>query len=137
VERVSSVWQSPPLGDSGQADYLNAAIILETHHSAFELKERVLAAVECSLGRVRSADRYAPRTIDIDIILYDHDCFRMGKRSIPDPELLVRPFIAIPMAEIAPDFIHPLTGESLLHIAAGFVPEQLGMLLRKDLQLET
>jgi 2-amino-4-hydroxy-6-hydroxymethyldihydropteridine diphosphokinase len=136
VRQVSGVWQSPPLGNTDQPDYLNAALWLETSLSAWELKETAIAEVEARLGRVRGADRNAQRTIDIDIMLFNHECFRIGQRSIPDPEVLERPFVAIPLAEIAPDYIHPETGETLAEIAARFDPENSGMRLRWDLHLD-
>ncbi len=135
VLRVSGVWQSPPLGGAGQPDYLNAALRLETPLGARELKEIAIAAVEAKLGRKRSADRYAPRTIDIDIMLFDRERLRIGRRRIPDPEILERPFVAIPLAEIAPEYIHPETGETLAQIAARFDPERSGMRLRPDVVL--
>ncbi len=135
IKRVSSVWESPPFGHAGQPDYLNAALWLETPLPAAELKENAIAAVETDLGRVRSGDRNAPRTIDIDIMLFDREISRIGRRSIPDPELLERPFVAIPLAEIAPDYIHPISGESLAVIAARFAPERAGMRRRSDIIL--
>ena len=135
VRRVSEVWESPPAGAPGQPDYLNAALLLETPLSARELKETALAAVEAGLGRVRGADRFAPRTIDIDIIYFNRDRLRLGRRSIPDPEALERPFVAIPLAEIAPGYIHPETGETLAVIAARFDPKTSGMRRRNDVVL--
>jgi 2-amino-4-hydroxy-6-hydroxymethyldihydropteridine diphosphokinase len=136
VRRVSGVWQSPPLGNPDQPDYLNAALCLETSLSAGELKETAIAGIEAELGRVRGADRNAPRTIDIDIMLFNHERLRIGQRSIPDPEVLERPFVAIPLAEIAPDYIHPVTGETLTEIAARFDPNASGMRRRRDLHLD-
>lgn len=135
VLRVSRVWQSHPLGDPDQPDYLNAALLLATPLSARELKETAIAAVEARLGRVRSANRNAPRTIDIDIIFFNRDCLRLGERRIPDPEVLERPFVAIPLAEIAPDFVHPETGEPLATIAGRFDAAAAGMRRRDDVVL--
>ncbi len=136
VRQVSGVWQSPPLGNPGQPDYLNAALWLETSLSAGELKETAIAEVEARLGRVRGPDRNAPRTIDIDIMFFNNERLRIGERGIPDPEALERPFVAIPLAEIAPDYIHPETGETLAEIAARFDPESCGMRRRRDLLLD-
>jgi 2-amino-4-hydroxy-6-hydroxymethyldihydropteridine diphosphokinase len=135
VSRISGVWESPPVGAPDQPDYLNAALLLETPLSARELKETALAAVEAGLGRVRGADRFAPRTIDIDIMYFNRERLRLGRRSIPDPEALERPFVAIPLAEIAPDYIHPETGETLAEIAARFDPKDSGMRRRADVVL--
>ena len=136
VLRVSSIWQSTPVGAPGQPDYLNAALLLETGLSALDLKAKAITAVEEHLGRMRNADRNAPRTIDIDIMLFDSEHLRLGDRNIPDKEVLERPFVAIPLAEIAPDYIHPVTGESLAEIASRFNPSSSGMRLRSDLILD-
>lgn len=136
VLRVSRVWQSPPLGTPGQPDYLNTALLFETPLSAIDLKAKAIKTVEERLGRLRGADRNAPRTIDIDIMLFDREQMRLGRRFIPDPEILERPFVAIPLAEIAPDIIHPVTGESLAEIASRFDPASWGMRMRADLVLE-
>ena len=135
VLRISGVWQSPPAGGAGQPDYLNSAIWLETPLSAEELKKNAIAEVETALGRIRDIDRNGPRTIDIDIMFFDHERLRVGRRAIPDPEVLERPFVAIPLAEIAPDYIHPETGETLAGIAARFDPQAAGMRLRPDVIL--
>jgi 2-amino-4-hydroxy-6-hydroxymethyldihydropteridine diphosphokinase len=135
VLRVSRVWQSPPLGAPGQPDFLNAALLLETALSASDLKGKAIAAVEENLGRMRSSNRNAPRTIDIDIMLFDRELLTLGEHSIPDRELLERPFVAIPLAEIDPSYIHPVTGDSLAEIASRFSPSSCAMHLRGDLLL--
>ncbi len=135
VVRASSVWQSPPLGFIEQADFLNGAVLLETGLDAERLKLQAIAGIETALGRVRSSNKNAPRTIDIDIELFNRDIFSVGRRQIPDPELLQRPFVAIPLAEIAPDYVHPLTGETLARIAARFGPAPANMHRRPDVSL--
>jgi 2-amino-4-hydroxy-6-hydroxymethyldihydropteridine diphosphokinase len=132
VAAVSAVWESSPVGDTDQPDYLNAALLLETPLSARELRETAIAAVEAALGRVRTDNKNAPRTIDIDIMLFNRDILRVGSRRIPDPEVLERPFVAIPLAEIAPVYVHPETGEELRKIAQRFNPAQFGMRRRGD-----
>ena len=135
VVRVSSVWESPPEGFVDQPHFLNAALLLETSLSAAELKERAIAGIEAQFGRTRSANRNAPRTIDIDIMLFNHDCLTLGSRTIPDAEVLERPFVAIPLAEIASDYRHPVTGETLAAIAGRFDPVRAGMTKREDVEL--
>ncbi|NJC89419.1 MAG: 2-amino-4-hydroxy-6-hydroxymethyldihydropteridine diphosphokinase, partial [Desulfuromonas sp.] len=96
--RVSHVWESPPFGPPGRPAFLNAAAWLETPLSAHELKESAIAAIEAALGRGRSGDRFAPRPIDIDICFFNSEIIRLGRRRIPDPDVLARPFVAIPLA---------------------------------------
>jgi 2-amino-4-hydroxy-6-hydroxymethyldihydropteridine diphosphokinase len=135
VRAVSSVWQSAPVGFAAQADFLNAAVILETTLSAQRLRERAIAQIEESLKRVRMENKNAPRTIDIDIMLFNEEVLSLGQRHIPDAEVLERPFVAIPLAEIAPDYVHPETGQTLTQIADQFAPESAGMSRRDDVTL--
>lgn len=118
--KVSTVWETKPLGTTDQANFLNAALIVETGLSAPRLKAQVLSEIERSLGRVRQIDKNAPRTIDIDIVLFNNEIFDLGNRHIPDPEILDRPFVALTLAEIAPDYIHPETGQTLREIGVSF-----------------
>lgn len=135
VVRVSSAWESLPFGPSGQPTFLNAAVWLETPLCALELKEQAIAKVETALGRVRSGNRFAPRPIDIDIIFFNGDILHLGQHHIPDEEALGHPFVAIPLAEIAPDYTHPKTGDTLAAIAARFDPKKSGMFQRNDVRL--
>ena len=135
VRAVSSVWETRPLGLADQPNFLNACVLLETELSAQALRQEAIAAIEAELGRVRTADKNAPRTIDIDIMLFNHDILQVGRRRIPDPEVLERPFVAIPLAEIAPDYVHPDTGETLQNIARRFDPGASGMRQRNDVTL--
>jgi 2-amino-4-hydroxy-6-hydroxymethyldihydropteridine diphosphokinase len=114
---VSSVWQSPPSDGSGQPDYLNAAILIRTTKSPAEIYADIIAPIEQSLGRMRKADKFAPRTVDIDLALYDDLVEDFSGRKLPDPDILTRSYVALPLAEISPDKIHPETGEPLQAIA--------------------
>ncbi len=137
VRAASTVWQTLPLGRSDQPDYLNAVVLLETPLSAQSLRQDAIPAVESALGRVRTADKNAPRTIDVDIMLFNDEVLDLGRRHIPDPEILERPFVAMPLAEIAPDMRHPETGQTLSEIARRFEPDASGMRPRPDVTLPT
>lgn len=67
VEKVSAAWETPAVGSDGP-DFLNAAVVIHTSLDPWQLKERFLRPLEAQLGRVRTADKNAPRTIDIDIV---------------------------------------------------------------------
>lgn len=122
VVRTSRVWESPPVGFADQANFCNGAVHLETALPPAELKER-LREIEAVLGRVRDPNnRDASRTIDLDIGLYDDLVCDEPGLTIPDPDIETRPFVAIPLAEIAPDRQHPITGRRLADIAAALVP---------------
>jgi 2-amino-4-hydroxy-6-hydroxymethyldihydropteridine diphosphokinase len=136
IAAVSSVYQSPPVDGSGQPDYLNAAVLLSTTMPADQLCRESLPAIETELGRVRDpADRYSPRTIDLDLALYDEQVLTIDHRRIPDPEIAERAFLAIPLAELCGDCRVPSVGRTLgdlaaTHRAAG------SLTLRHDVVLE-
>jgi len=134
---VSSVWETAPVGLTEQPNFLNTAAIVETDLTAEQLKQNVLAAIEQQLGRVRQADKNAPRPIDLDIILFNREIFQLGQRHIPDPEIAERAFVAIPLAEIAPDYVHPELGQTLAEIAQGFELDKTRMHLRPHVLADT
>jgi 2-amino-4-hydroxy-6-hydroxymethyldihydropteridine diphosphokinase len=135
VRAVSTVWETLPVGFSDQPNFLNAAVLLETGLSAGALREEAIAGIETALGRVRTENKNAPRTIDIDVMLFNRDIIHLNRRHIPDPEVLERPFVAIPLAEIAPDYVHPETGQTLEVIAKQFDTPSAGMVRRDDVEL--
>lgn len=109
VQAVSSAWESRSVGAAGP-NYLNACVAFNSALSPFELKERIIRPIEAQLGRKRSENRYVPRPIDIDIVLFDNK---------PHNNKFWRyAFVIIPLAEIYPQYLNPLTGESILRTAA-------------------
>jgi dihydroneopterin aldolase/2-amino-4-hydroxy-6-hydroxymethyldihydropteridine diphosphokinase len=98
---VSPVYETAPVGQTDQPNFLNAAALVETDLTAAELKTEVLQAIERELGRVRTVDKNAPRTIDLDISLFDDQVLDVGQRHIPDPDILKYPHIAVPLADLA------------------------------------
>ena len=126
---VSSVWETQPVGLLNQPNFLNAAAIILTTFSATQLKQQILRHIEHTLGRTRQGNKNGPRTIDIDIMLFNNQILTVGARSIPDIEVLERPFVAILLAELAPDYIHPQTGQTLQEIAGGFEASRQNMRL--------
>lgn len=121
VLAVSRVYETAPVGDTAQADFLNAAVLVETELEAPALKAGILLPLENELGRVRIKNKNAPRTIDVDIALFNRDVLEVGYRHIPDPEILKFGHLALPLADLEPDYRHPETGQTLAEIAAGFV----------------
>ncbi len=101
---VSSTWESPAAGSDGP-NFLNAATWIETPLSLPELKQQILRPIEAQLGRVRTADKNAPRTIDIDILIFEE--------KLVEPAVWDHAFLAAPVAELLPDFIHPQSGEPI------------------------
>jgi dihydroneopterin aldolase / 2-amino-4-hydroxy-6-hydroxymethyldihydropteridine diphosphokinase len=117
VVALSSVYETAPVGTVDQANFLNAAMLVLTPLSADDLKTGVLSSVEQSLGRVRVADKNAPRTIDLDIALFNHESRTVGSSRVPVPDILVYPHVAVPLADLAPYYVHPDTGQTLEEIA--------------------
>jgi 2-amino-4-hydroxy-6-hydroxymethyldihydropteridine diphosphokinase len=108
LEAISTVWETPPAGLKGH-NFLNAVVLAKTQLTMGLLKSLVLRPAEIQLGRVRTANKYAPRTIDLDILIYD------GR--VIDKSIWEQAFIAVPLAELLPDLSHPETGESLREAA--------------------
>jgi 2-amino-4-hydroxy-6-hydroxymethyldihydropteridine diphosphokinase len=110
--RVSTFHDTAPVGVPGpQPIYLNAAVVGDTALSAHELLDTLLE-IETSLGRVRPFAN-APRTLDLDLILYDAEIETSERLSLPHPRFRERRFVLAPLAEIAPDWRDPVTGKSV------------------------
>jgi 2-amino-4-hydroxy-6-hydroxymethyldihydropteridine diphosphokinase len=133
VLAASPVYESRPVGTEEQANFLNAAVLVETSLQPAVFKAHVLCQIEETLGRVRTADKNAARTIDLDISLFNEEVLELGDRRIPDPEILLYPHIARPLADLAPDYVHPETAASLAEIVQGLSEE--GIVRRPDLVL--
>ncbi len=113
--RFSSVYRSPAVGAPDSDPFLNWAVRGSTDLGPYELKFDVLRAIEADLGRVRSRDPNAPRTVDLDLALYGDLTvvdFNAGLR-VPDPSLLREAHCLIPSREIAADWIEPTAGVAL------------------------
>ena len=95
VDKISSVWKTPAVGSPGP-DFLNAAVLMRTDLDAAEIKESILRPLETKLGRVRVEDKNAPRTIDLDIIIFDG--------LLMDEDLWHQAYLAVPISELLPDY---------------------------------
>ena len=130
---VSPVYETTPVGNIEQPNFLNAAALIETDLTAAELKVQALQVIEGELGRVRTEDKNAPRTIDLDIALFGDQVLDLGPRHIPDPDILRYPHIAVPLADLAPTMRHPEGGHTLQEIAQGLPAS--GLVRRPDVVL--
>ncbi len=120
IRAVSTFYRSPPLGRPEQEPFINGVVEVETDVPPQQLKYGVLRAVESEMGRLRTADKYAPRTLDLDILLYDARMICSPDLTVPDPEIVSRPFLAVPLAELAPEVVLPADGRALRAIADRF-----------------
>ena len=108
LEKISNAWESESVGAKGP-NYLNACLLLVTPLGQTALKDGALLPLEAALGRHRTADKFAPRTIDIDIVIFD------GKSC--DDKYWEQAFVVVPLAEIYPEFQNPLTQEAITKTA--------------------
>ena len=114
---VSSFYRTPPLGPQDQPDYLNAAVALETDLEPEALLDHTQRS-ELQQGRVRKAERWGPRTLDLDIMLFGDRIINSERLTVPHYDMHNRGFMLWPLFEIAPDLRFP-QGESLQHLLAG------------------
>jgi 2-amino-4-hydroxy-6-hydroxymethyldihydropteridine diphosphokinase len=122
IDGISSAWESESVGAEGP-NYLNACVLFVTPLAHAELKEQVLYPIELQLGRNRSEDRFAPRTMDIDIVIFDDiSC---------DDKYWGQAFVVIPLAQIYPDYQNPVTHESI-HETAARLRREIWMETRRD-----
>ena len=102
---VSMVYCTEALDSPEQPPYFNCVVEIGTEVSPVEIKHSILRPIENSLGRKRTGDKYAPRTIDLDLIVYGDLAMDAEDIKLPDPEILERPFLAVPLFELAPDLV--------------------------------
>ncbi len=107
--RHSSLYRSAPLGQSDQPDYINAVAMLDTRLSARQFLTE-LQAMEHIHGRVRGAERWGPRPLDLDMLLYGDLQLESEELTVPHPRLAERSFVLYPLCEIAPDLEIPGLG---------------------------
>ena len=108
---LSSVYESTPFGFHGE-NFFNLVAGFDTHQSAEQVAAR-LAAIEQACGRVRNGKHYDSRTLDMDLLLYGNLKRHDQQIDVPRPEIAHHAFVLLPLAEIAPDLIHPESGMSI------------------------
>ncbi|MDB5988138.1 MAG: 2-amino-4-hydroxy-6-hydroxymethyldihydropteridine pyrophosphokinae [Nevskia sp.] len=105
---VSRFYRSAPLGPAGQSDYCNAVCAVDTQLSADALLS-VLQGIEAAAGRVRG-ERWGPRVLDLDLLWVDGVVSNTARLSLPHPQLHLRAFVLVPLAELAPQLQLPGLG---------------------------
>ncbi len=119
IVKISQVWESEPVGTMGN-NYLNACVKFKMSMPQADMKKIIIHPIENQLGRQRGADKFAPRSMDIDIILFDDDSVNAAVWDLA--------FVVVPLADLYPDYRKTKTGESVLEIATR---------LRREVWLET
>jgi len=117
VTRVSDVIKTRPLGGQSQPEFLNAVCQVHTTLGAGPLHTR-LREIEAGLGRVRTGDRWSPRTIDLDLLLLGDQVFSTRDLTVPHPEIHLRSFVLRGLVQLDPDLIHPVIGETVTELAS-------------------
>jgi len=134
VINCSPVYETPPWGFEDQPKFLNQVIEVQTELAPEALLEYI-KEVEVDVGR-EDTFRYGPRIIDIDVLFYEDLVIDSPPLIIPHPRIAERAFVLIPMADLNPDFLHPLLGETIAnqlakvdkdgikYISSGVCPEE-------------
>ena len=120
--RYSSCYCSKPVGPQGQPDYINAVAQVDTRLTAEQMLG-YMQAVENQQGRVRT-ERWGPRTLDLDLLLFDDLVLQSATLTVPHPEMHKREFVLYPLFEIAPDIEIPGQGH-IKHLLRGLDPDKV------------
>lgn len=111
IKRCSPIYETEPWGVEGQPNYYNQVVEMLTDLDAHSLINTILE-IEKQMGRIRT-EKYDARTIDIDILFFNDDIINTGDLTVPHPRIQERRFVLEPLAEIAPEFIHPVLNRSV------------------------
>ena len=117
VIAVSSVYETDPVGYTDQASFLNIVVEIKSPLSADKILS-ICMETEQTLGRIREF-RWGPRCIDLDILLYNDENIVSENLTVPHPRMHERGFVLIPLIELAPNGVHPVTGVSFSDYAKG------------------
>ena len=124
----SSLYETAAWGKTDQPPFLNLALEIQTELTALQLLKKILN-IEKQTGRIRK-EKYGPRIIDIDILLFNDQIHNYPLLKIPHPELQNRRFVLVPLAEIASQIIHPVLRKSIAELLA-ICPDKLNVSLIK------
>jgi 2-amino-4-hydroxy-6-hydroxymethyldihydropteridine diphosphokinase len=121
IIKKSSIYQTPPVGYTDQADFLNMVLEISTRLSSEELLDQC-QEIENELGRKRTI-RFGPRTIDLDILVFNEENIKTERLTIPHPRMDSRAFVLVPLNELAPDVLISGIGKTVNQLLHG-LPEQ-------------
>ena len=106
LQKISSVYKTDPVGYETQGEFLNGVAAIQTNLSPLSLLH-TLKDIETAIGRQHRI-RWGPREIDLDILIYGDLCLQTEQLVVPHPEMHLRRFVLVPLAEIAPNLVHPI-----------------------------
>lgn len=110
VRKVSSTYETEPVGNPDQPLFLNQVVRIQTRLAPLELLT-LIQGIEFKLGRIRDKPN-APRSLDIDILFYGDQVIKNRQLVVPHPRIEERAFVLVPLVEIAPKLIHPVSGKT-------------------------
>lgn len=123
ITGTSRVYRTPPWGVTDQPDFLNAVVTADTFLAPLDLLDALLA-IEAEQGRVR-AERWGPRTLDLDLLLYDDLVLNSARLTLPHPRLHERLFVLVPLCDLMPDALHPRLERSYRDLRDVLPPETI------------
>ncbi len=121
ITRISSYYATPPVGVIDQPWFINAVAAIRTRLSPEGLLDALLQ-VENDMGRIRK-QRWGPRLVDLDLLLYNNIVVNTPRLLVPHPEMPNRGFVLLPLAEIAPQALHPVRQKTAVQLLAELAPE--------------
>ncbi len=122
IKAFSGLWRSAPVPLSDQPWYINAVALLETRLEPLEVLE-VLQRIEADFGRVRDSVN-APRVLDLDILDYGGRVMTQNDLVLPHPRMTSRAFVLLPLAQVAPDWVHPISRCGIQTLIKALPPDQ-------------
>jgi len=129
IQLLSQVYETEAWGKTNQSAFYNQALLVRTEMTASQVLNAI-HEIENQLGRQRT-EHWGPRTIDIDILFFEHEIINTKKLTLPHPRLHERNFVLVPLEEIAPSFIHPILNKSVKKLRKS-CPDTLEVRLMND-----
>lgn len=121
IKKISSLYETEPVGNENQDKFLNGVVAIETKFSPQTLLT-TLKNIETKTGR-QHRKRWGPREIDLDVLIYGEMCLQTPELIIPHPEMHNRRFVLTPLAEIAPSLVHPVLNVRIIDMLNSLVDE--------------
>lgn len=129
---VSPVYENPAVGKASSPAYLNGVCLIQTNLPPLDLHEQVLRSIEDSLGRIRGEEGKVKCSLDLDLVLYDQEILSTPQLELPAPDILRYAYVAVTLALLVPNWIHPVTKQTMAQIAKRFSQQKASFYQRVD-----